>query len=109
MKTMNVCRVIAYLVTGLLLATSSASAQVTLDLSKITCEQYRLFKVTDPQKIAIWLSGYYHGLQKTTVFDPQHFEKFSEKLSDYCRNNFQVMVLKAAETLMAAEEKAAGR
>jgi hypothetical protein len=36
-----------------------AHAQVTVDVSKITCEQYILFTVADPHDIAVWLSGYY--------------------------------------------------
>jgi hypothetical protein len=42
---------------GLILALEKvplAQAQVTLDVSKITCEQYNAYKVTNPQNIAIW-------------------------------------------------------
>src|SRR5262249_37731085 len=35
-----------------------ARAQVTIDVSKITCQQYVLFTVADPRDIAMWLSGY---------------------------------------------------
>jgi acid stress chaperone HdeB len=91
------------------LGAAPAQAQVTVDLAKITCEQYILFKVADPQKIAIWLSGYYHGTQKTTVLDQQHFATFSDKLSDYCRGNFSMTAMQAAENLVAAENKASGR
>jgi acid stress chaperone HdeB len=48
-------------VTTMMLALSSgsiASAQVTVDVAKITCDQFTLYKITDPQNIAIWLSGY---------------------------------------------------
>src|SRR4029434_7974001 len=38
----------------------AARAQVTLDVAKITCEQLRTYKITRPENIAIWLSGYYH-------------------------------------------------
>ena len=30
-----------------------AQAQVTIDVAKITCEQYILYKVTDPRNIAM--------------------------------------------------------
>jgi hypothetical protein len=43
---------------------------MTLDVSKISCEQFSGYKITDPQKIAIWLSGYYHGKQGSTILDP---------------------------------------
>ena len=41
-----------------LLSTASTRAQVTIDVSKITCDQFMLYKLTDPRNIAIWLSGY---------------------------------------------------
>jgi len=37
---------------------SPAQAQVTLDVSKVTCEQYNAHKITNPQNIAIWVNGH---------------------------------------------------
>ena len=48
------------------LAILPARAQVTIDVSKITCEQYVLFTVADPHDIAMWLSGYYNSRRPTT-------------------------------------------
>ena len=48
-------------VLGLLLAIASASsakAQATIDVSKITCDQYVHSKISTPNYIAAWLSGY---------------------------------------------------
>ena len=56
---------------NLILATflvSAAQAQVTVEVSKITCEEFASYKIIDPEKIAIWLSGYYHGKQGNTGF-----------------------------------------
>ena len=50
---------------------SSTNAQVTIDVAKITCDQFTLYKVTDPQNIALWLSGYYHGKRNSTLVDTQ--------------------------------------
>ena len=49
----------------------AARAQVSVDVAKITCDQFLLFKVADPRDISIWLSGYYHGKRDTTVIDTQ--------------------------------------
>src|SRR5262249_54423380 len=38
-----------------------ARAQVMVDVSKITCDQFATYKITNPEYIAIWLGGYYHG------------------------------------------------
>ena len=93
--------------TGMVLAllmAPAAQAQVALDVSKITCEQFVLWKVTDPEKIVIWLSGYYNGKRGNTVIDPRGLEENSGKLRDYCRNNFKVTVMQAVETLLAASK-----
>ena len=66
------------------LAASSARAQVTVDVSKITCDQYLTFSVTDPKNIAIWLSGYYHGKQGSTLVQPEEFKDNVDKLKTAC-------------------------
>lgn len=80
--------------------TQPAYAQTTIDVSKISCEQFILFKVMDPQKIAIWLSGYYHGKRETTVVDTQTFAEFSDKTKDYCRANLTVPLMQGVDTLI---------
>ena len=80
---------------------SGAQAQVSVDISKITCDQFTLYKITDPQNIAIWLSGYYHGLHKTTTVDTQALASNLQKIKDYCN-------LKPNETVMHAVESVFG-
>src|SRR5215203_3986055 len=75
----------------------AAQAQTTIDVPKITCDQYNLFKVKDPQKIAIWLSGYYHGTRKDTSVDLSELEARADTLKDYCYENPKVHVMEAAQ------------
>jgi acid stress chaperone HdeB len=87
---------------GLILALKTAPAaraQVTIDVSKITCDQYLGYKVTNPENIAIWLSGYYHGKRGDTTLDTQTLVEKAKKMRDYCRRNPQTMVMQAVETL----------
>jgi len=77
----------------------AARSQVTLDISKITCEQYNGYKITNPQNIAIWMSGYYHGKRGSTTLDTQGLIANAKKLRDYCRRNPQTLVMEAVETL----------
>jgi acid stress chaperone HdeB len=79
----------------------SAQAQVTLDVAKITCDQFTLYKITDPQNIAIWLSGYYAGRRNTTTIDTQQLAANLRKIKDYCN-------LKPDETVMHAVESVFG-
>ena len=52
-----------------LLVVSAALAQVTIDVSKITCDQYVLDQVTDFRTITAWLDGFYSGRRNNTVID----------------------------------------
>ena len=46
--------------------TPEAQAEVTLDVSKLTCEQFLGYKLTTSEKIATWLSGYHNGKRGNT-------------------------------------------
>ncbi len=85
-------------VAGLL--TSAASAQVTVDVGKITCNQFALFKVSDPDTIAVWLHGYYSGKRGNTVVEVEQLKANAKKLRDYCLQNPDTNLLEAVETLL---------
>jgi acid stress chaperone HdeB len=82
------------------LITSSAHAQVTIDVSKITCEQFRGFAVTDPNNIALWLSGYYNGKRDNTIVNVQSFKDTLSKVKSYCITNPTVTVMQATEAVL---------
>ena len=78
---------------------SPAHAQVTLDVTKITCEQFAAYKITNPDFIAVWISGYFHGTRGEMVLDTQQLVANAKKLENYCLKNPEVLVMKAVETL----------
>ena len=79
----------------------AARAQVTIDVAKITCDQYTGYKVTNPENIAIWLSGYYHGKRgETTVDKLKLLNEYAKEVRDYCFRNPQTSVMQAVETLI---------
>ena len=84
-------------------ALGSAHAQVTLDLAKVTCDQWVAYKITDPRNIAVWLSGYHHGKQANTVVDTQGMMAKAQQLRDFCLTNPQTPVMQAAEKLMTSK------
>ena len=65
----------------------AARAQVTVDVAKITCDQYTSFKITDPQNVAIWLSGFYNAKRDNTIVDTQSLKENAKKVWDYCIRN----------------------
>jgi|SRR3954453_20230295 acid stress chaperone HdeB len=80
------------------------AAQVTLDLSKVTCDQWAGYKITNPQNIAFWLSGYQHGTRAETLVDTQGLAASTQKLRDFCIVNPQMPVMDAARKLFASEK-----
>jgi acid stress chaperone HdeB len=76
-----------------------AGAQVTLDVAKVTCDQWAGYKITNPQNIALWLSGYQHGRRGQTVLDTQGMNASTQKLRDFCIVNPEIPVMDAAERL----------
>ena len=60
-------------------------AQVTVDVSKITCEQVLMEKLAwTEREIELWLSGYYHGKRNDTIVEPEAVKQNEEKLNRYC-------------------------
>jgi acid stress chaperone HdeB len=86
-------------------AAPAARAQVTLDVAKITCDQYTGNKITSPQNIAIWLSGYYHGKRGDTTLETQALIANAKKVRDYCFRNPQTLVMDAVEKVLGGERR----
>jgi acid stress chaperone HdeB len=80
--------------------TSAAQAQVTLDVSKLTCGQMLSYKMTTSEKIATWLSGYHNGRGGNTSLDTHGLLANAKKLRSYCVRNHQTLVMDALETVL---------
>jgi len=93
------------IVGGLVLSSivfATASAQVVVDVSKITCDQYVHSKITTPNLIAAWLSGYYNAKRNNKIIDLETLEDNVSKVTNYCydEKNFKVPIMKAIETVL---------
>ena len=85
-------------ITAALTAAGPAQAQTTIDISKITCEQWLAFKVADPDHIALWLSGYFNGRRDNTVVEIQSFKKNIESVRELCIRSPNMLIMKAVES-----------
>jgi acid stress chaperone HdeB len=94
--------ILSLIVGGLMI--SAAQAQVTIDVAKITCEQFRNYTITDPNNIALWLSGYYNGKRNNTVIKVETFKENVEKVKDYCITHPSVTVMQVVEMLFGNEK-----
>jgi acid stress chaperone HdeB len=54
---------------------SVAQAQTTLDVAKITCEQFALGQVAPQDYLAIWLSGFYYGKHNNTTIEVEQLKE----------------------------------
>ena len=94
-----------------LLSISPLRAQVAIDVSKINCDQYVHSKITTPNLIAAWISGYYSAKRNNTFIDTQDLEEKVGKLQKYCyeEKNFKVPIMKAVEELFGKDRGRAAR
>jgi len=82
---------------------SVARAQETIDVAKITCDQFVVGDVSDSHTISIWLSGFYDGTHHNTVVDVSAAKQHESDLFNYCSESAHRKM-----TLMEAVENALG-
>jgi acid stress chaperone HdeB len=83
-----------------LIASSVARAQEMVDVSKITCDQFVTYKITNPEFIVMWLSGYNHGKRGNTILDVQKLHADADAVESYCFKNPQVELMRAVEMIV---------
>jgi acid stress chaperone HdeB len=83
----------------LVFALIPAQGQVTVDVSKITCEQYFFNTITFSQYIVMWLSGYYNGERHNTIIDPDTLKKNEAKVNQYCFEHREMTVMDAVKNV----------
>lgn len=86
-----------------LLSIPLAQAQVTIDVSKISCEQFVLYQVVNSDYVAVWLDGYYSSKRNNTLVDPQALKDKINKVRDYCRTNLKTTIMEAVENMAAGK------
>jgi hypothetical protein len=99
-----------WLITGLLFALGTiltAQAQVTVDVAKINCDQFSVAKIATPEKIAIWLNGYYNGKRGNTVLDPQKLQENTGKVRDYCiqTQHRKMLLMDAVKNVLGVDKQ----
>ena len=87
----------------LLTESSSTSAQVTIDVSKITCDEFLKYKIADPKLIGAWISGYYHGSHSNPILDQQKVLQIVDKVEEYCFKHPDALVMNAVASILAPQ------
>jgi len=100
MTTLSNPRSIVWAVLFCLASASGAAAQIKIDVSRITCQQFLHDTITVPDSIAYWLAGYYDAQLGNTEFDINVLKHNVSKLQDYCEKHQDVTIMTAVETLL---------
>jgi acid stress chaperone HdeB len=97
-------RFIAFCALAAVFVASAAQAQLSLDVSKITCRQLLFDKIISPNEksLALWLSGYFNAKRNNTVIDVGSLAKNTDKVEDYCRLNQDVTVMDAVTNALGS-------
>jgi acid stress chaperone HdeB len=86
----------------LLIVSSPLRAQVLIDVAKIDCHQFATYKIAHPDRIAIWLNGYFHGKRGDLVVDTQELAGKTDEVQEYCLKNPDVLLMQAVETVLGS-------
>jgi acid stress chaperone HdeB len=76
-------------------ATYPAGAQVILDMSLITCEQYLEYDPARKEMVAAWMSGYFNASINQPVVSLERFEYNKHVVTDYCREHRRESLMSA--------------
>ena len=80
-------------------------AQVSVDLSKITCEQLLMEQLQWTEtEVVFWLSGYYNGKRNNTIIDPDALKKDEEKINQYCQGHRDTTVMDAVKNVLGFDK-----
>jgi hypothetical protein len=83
---------------------ATMQAQETLELAKITCEQFAMEQLASPSHdVVLWLSGYYNGKRNNTIIEPLTINKNEEKINSYCYNR-ETTVMDAVKNVLGFDK-----
>lgn len=77
-----------------------AQAQVTVDVAKITCEQFVLEKPVPSKYVVLWLSGYYNGKRNNTIIEPLAIKNHADQINLFCLQNRDTTVMDAVKNVL---------
>jgi len=79
-------------------------AQVTVDVSKITCDQILMEKPVPAKYVVLWLSGYYNGKRNNTIIEPEAMDQNEQKVDFYCNFHREMTVMDAVKNVLGLDK-----
>jgi hypothetical protein len=62
-----------------------AKAQVTIEMSEITCKQFGEFDDDTKDFVGNWMRGYFSAKNNITVIDSRYVKRNTSKIARYCK------------------------
>jgi len=62
-----------------------ANAQVTIEMSEITCKQFAGYDADTQDFVANWMRGYFSSKNNITVIDSRYVRRNTDKITRYCK------------------------
>jgi hypothetical protein len=81
-----------------------AQAQVTVDVSKITCDQLLMEKPVPAKYVVLWLSGYYNAKRNNTIIEPEAMDQNEQKVDFYCNLHREMTVMDAVKNVLGLDK-----
>ena len=81
-----------------------SQAQVSVDVTKITCTQFLMDEIAPSTYVAMWLSGYYNGKRNNTIIEPNTMEKNAKKVSEYCYQHRETTVIDTVNNVLGFDK-----
>jgi acid stress chaperone HdeB len=89
----------------LFVQTLTTQAQETLDLAKITCQQFAGEQLAAPSRdITLVLAGYYNGKRNNTIIEPQKIKKADQDVNSYCFQHSESTVMDAVKNVLGFDK-----
>jgi hypothetical protein len=97
---MKILAAAAALATACTVGASTAQAQASIDMARVTCQQYTEGFLEDHVIATMWFSGYLHGRKNNPVVDFKRGRDNANAVIAYCEKNPKDTVLAAARKVL---------
>jgi hypothetical protein len=74
-----------------------ASAQVTVDMSEITCKQFGEYDANTQAFVSEWMAGYFSATKNLVVVDERYVKRNTSKILAYCKRRPKETLFKAIQ------------
>ncbi|MGJ0452732.1 MAG: HdeA/HdeB family chaperone [Methylocystis sp.] len=74
-----------------------ANAQVTIEMSEITCKQFAEYDADTQDFVANWMRGYFSSKNNITVIDSRYVRRNTDKITHYCKKKPNSSLMEAIQ------------